>query len=345
MDTTAVLVALIAAAATAASAVLVFPLLRRAGIVDVPTYRSSHAEVTVRGGGLTIGLGITVAIVFAAIAVFAEHGFLGLGSNLMPLAFLLLTWCYSAVGMADDLDSLQPMGRLFGQIVIALVFSACIALFSPHGIAHVLAFAVVGVGLVNAVNFVDGLNGFLCSWTIVTGGWYALVGLTIDDADIMLVSLALAGAAAGFLPFNLRRAKAFLGDTGSYGIGAAVFAIAVWMFILGVPIVVIVAPMIFIVFDVGLTLVWRLFQGENVFLPHRTHIYQRIQQAGWSHERVSLLHTCLTIIACVLAVPTLLGGNTAGTYPSHVFWVVLLAFYLALPLWLTRRSLAEVVSA
>lgn len=343
MSTTAVLVVLIAAAATAASAVVVFPLLRRAGIVDIPSHRSSHTEATVRGGGLTIGVGITVATVFAAISVFVEQGVLGLGSNLMPMAFLLITWCYSAIGLADDLDSLQPVGRLVGQVVIAVVFSACIAMFSTHGIAHVLAFAIVGVGLVNAVNFVDGLNGFLCSWTVVTGGWYALVGLTIDDTDIMLVSLALAGAAAGFLPFNLGRARAFLGDTGSYGIGAAVFAIAVWMFILGVPIVVIVAPMIFIIFDVGMTLVWRLFQGENVFLPHRTHIYQRIQQAGWSHERVSLLHACLTIVACVLAVPTLLGGNTIGTYPSHVFWVGLVGFYVVLPIWLAKRTPAEVV--
>ncbi|RBP62933.1 UDP-N-acetylmuramyl pentapeptide phosphotransferase/UDP-N-acetylglucosamine-1-phosphate transferase [Brevibacterium sanguinis] len=345
MAGTAGLVVLIAAAATAVSAFVVFPLLRKGGIVDVPSHRSSHSEATVRGGGVAIGAGITVATVFAAITVFAEHGVLGLGSNLMPLAFLVLTWCYSAIGMADDLDSLQPLGRLFGQVVIAVVFSACIALFSTHGIAHVLAFAVIGVGLVNAVNFVDGLNGFLCSWTIVTGGWYAVVGLTIDDADIVVVSLALAGAALGFLPFNLGRAKAFLGDTGSYGIGGAVFVIAVWMFILGVPIVVIVAPMIFILFDVGMTLVRRLFQGENIFLPHRTHIYQRIQQAGWSHERVSLLHACLTVIACVLAVPTLVDGNSLGTYPSHVFWVVLLGFYVVLPIWLTKRNSVEVVTA
>ncbi|MGO2859788.1 MAG: hypothetical protein ACTIC1_01430 [Brevibacterium sp.] len=268
----------------------------------------------------------------------SQHGVFGIGAIVIPVGFLVLTWCYSAIGLSDDLDSLQPIGRLIGQIVLALVFSACIAMFSTHGIAHILAFAVIGVTLVNAVNFVDGLNGYVTGWTIITGGWYAFVGSFIGESDVMLLSIALAGAAAGFLPFNLGKARAFLGDTGSYGIGAAVFAIAVWLFVLGVPIVVVIAPMIFVLFDVGLTLVLRLFRGENIFLPHREHIYQRIQQAGWTHGRVSLFHAASSVLACLLSVPTLLAGNTATTYPAHVFWAGLLALYTLLPMWLNRRS-------
>src|SRR5699024_4022577 len=157
--------------------------------------------------------------------------------------------------------------------------------------------------------------------------------------------LALAGAAVGFLPFNLGRAKAFLGDTGSYGIGAAVCALAVWLFVQGVPIVVIIAPMIFVFFDVGLTLVLRLFRGENILLPHREHIYQRIQQTGWPHSSVSLFHAALSVLACIMAIPTLISGNTATTYPAHVFWVGLLAHYALLPMWLNRRARTEAVTA
>ena len=271
---------------------------------------------TVRGGGVAVGCGITVATALVIVWNIMQHGVFGLGSIMVPIGFLVLTWCYSAIGMSDDLDSLQPTGRLVGQVVLALVFSSCIALFSTQGIAHVLAFAIIGVTLVNAVNFVDGLNGYVTTWSIVTGAWFAFVGMWIGENDIMLLSLALAGAAAGFLPFNLGRARDFLGDTGSYGIGAAVFAIAVWLFVSGVPIVVIIAPMIFVLFDVGLTLVLRLFQGENIFLPHRQHIYQRIQQAGWSHGAVSLFHASLSVLACILAVPTLIAGNTSATYPA-----------------------------
>lgn len=331
----------VAAAAAVFSALFAFPLLRKAGVVDVPSQRSSHTQVTVRGGGVAIGCGITVATAFAMVWSVAEHGIYGLGDLMIPIGFLVLTWCYSAIGMSDDLDSLQPVGRLLGQIILAVVFSSCIALFSTQGIAHILVFAVIGVVLVNAVNFVDGLNGYVATWSIVTGAWFAFVGYFIEENDVALLSLALAGAAAGFLPFNLGRAKAFLGDTGSYGIGAAVFAIAVWLFVTGVPIVVIVAPMIFILFDVGLTLVLRLFKGENILLPHRQHIYQRIQQAGWTHGRVSLFHASLSVLACVLAVPTLIAGNTAATYPAHVFWALLLALYALLPTWLNRRTPEE----
>ncbi|AZL04597.1 MraY family glycosyltransferase [Brevibacterium aurantiacum] len=342
MDLQSLVIFVVAAVVTAVSALIAFPLLRRAGVVDVPSHRSSHSQPTVRGGGVAIGCGITVAASMAMIWNVSQHGVYGIGSVMIPFGFLVLTWCYSVIGMSDDLDSLQPIGRLIGQVVLALVFSSGIALFSTQGIAHVLAFAVIGVTLVNAVNFVDGLNGYVTTWAAITGGWFTFVGSWIGENDIMFLSLALAGSAVGFLPFNLGRAKAFLGDTGSYGIGAAVFAIAIWLFVLGVPIVVIIAPMIFVIFDVGLTLVMRLFQGENVFLPHRQHIYQRIQQAGWSHGRVSLFHAALSILACILSIPTLIAGNTATTYPAHVFWAGLLALYAFLPAWLDRRADKEV---
>lgn len=345
MDLQSLVILVVAAVVTVVAAIIVFPLLRRAGVVDVPSHRSSHTLSTVRGGGIAIGCGITVATLIAIVRSVTEHGVFGVGSSLLPIGFLVLTWCYSAIGMADDLDSLRPAGRLVGQIVLALLFSATIAMISSQGIAHVLAFAVMGVSTVNAVNFVDGLNGYVIEWTIITAGWFAFVGSWIGENDIALLALALAGAAVGFLPFNLGRAKAFLGDTGSYGIGAAVFALAVWLFVEGVPIVVIIAPMIFVFFDVGLTLVLRLFRGENILLPHREHIYQRIQQAGWPHSSVSLFHASLCVLACIMAIPTLLSGNTATTYPAHVFWVVLLALYALLPLWLRRRAQKEVATA
>ena len=345
MELQSLVILVVAAVVTTVSALIAFPLLRRAGIVDIPSHRSSHTQSTVRGGGVAIGCGITIATILAVIWNLAEHGVFGVGNVILAIGFLVLTWCYSAIGMSDDLDSLRPVGRLIGQVVLALLFSATIAMFSTQGIAHVLAFAVIGVTTVNAVNFVDGLNGFVTEWTIITAGWFSFVGYWIGASDVMLLALALAGAALGFLPFNLGRAKAFLGDTGSYGIGAAVFAIAVWLFVQGVPIVVIIAPMIFVFFDVGLTLVLRLFRGENIFLPHREHIYQRIQQAGWSHGSVSLFHAALSVLACIFAVPTLLGGNAVTTYPAHVFWAGLLALYVALPLWLQRRKAAEVIPA
>ncbi|UZD62680.1 MraY family glycosyltransferase [Brevibacterium sp. JSBI002] len=335
----------VAAVVTALSALIAFPLLRRAGVVDVPSHRSSHTLSTVRGGGIAIGCGITVATILAMVWTVSEDGVFGLGGILLPIGFLVLTWCYSAIGMSDDLDSLRPAGRLIGQVILALLFSAIIAMFSTQGVAHVIAFAVIGVTTVNAVNFVDGLNGYVTEWTIVTAGWFAFVGFWMGENDIALLALALAGAAVGFLPFNLGRAKAFLGDTGSYGIGAAVFALAVWLFVQGVPIVVIIAPMIFVFFDVGLTLVMRLFRGENILLPHREHIYQRIQQAGWPHSSVALFHAALSVLACIMAVPTLISGNTATTYPSHVFWVGLLALYALLPMWLNRRARTEAVTA
>ncbi|WP_434965046.1 MraY family glycosyltransferase [Brevibacterium casei] len=345
MTVLSVVVLIVAATTTIGTALAVFPLLRRAGVVDIPSHRSSHTQVTVRGGGIAIGCGVTIATFVATVWNVLENGAFGLGGIFMSVGFLVLTWCYSVIGMSDDLDSLQPVARLIGQVALALIFSGCITLVSDHGISQVFVFAAVGVTLVNAVNFVDGLNGYVAGWAIVTGAWYAFVASWTAQDDVMMLALALTGSACGFLPFNIGSARAFLGDTGSYGIGAAVFALAVWLFVSGVPIVVVVAPLVFVLFDVGSTIAWRLFQGENILLPHRKHIYQRMQQAGWSHGSVSLFHAALTVVACVLAVPTLISGNTPSTYPAHVFWVGLLAFYALLPLWLRNRAAQTVVVA
>ncbi|MDN6529023.1 MAG: hypothetical protein L0K67_08115, partial [Brevibacterium sp.] len=137
MDLQSLVIFVVAAVVTAVSALIAFPLLRRAGVVDVPSHRSSHSQPTVRGGGVAIGCGITVAASMAMIWNVSQHGVYGIGSVMIPFGFLVLTWCYSVIGMSDDLDSLQPIGRLIGQVVLALVFSSGIALFSTQGIAHV----------------------------------------------------------------------------------------------------------------------------------------------------------------------------------------------------------------
>src|SRR5699024_10305566 len=78
MDLQSLVILVVAAAVTVVSALIAFPLLRRAGIVDIPSHRSSHTQVTVRGGAIAIGSGITVATVLALICDLVEHGVFGL---------------------------------------------------------------------------------------------------------------------------------------------------------------------------------------------------------------------------------------------------------------------------
>src|SRR5699024_9124171 len=130
MDLQSLVILVVAAAVTTISALIAFPLLRSAGIVDIPSHRSSHTRPTARGGGLAIGSVIVVAAEVAMAWNSVEHGASGLGGSILPIGFLVLTWCYSAIGRSDDLDSLRPIGRLIGQLVLALLFGATIAMFS-----------------------------------------------------------------------------------------------------------------------------------------------------------------------------------------------------------------------
>ena len=166
MDVQLLVILVVASVVTIFSALIAFPLLRRAGIVDVPSHRSSHTQSTVRGGGVAIGCGITVATVAAMVWNIAEHGVYALGGIVLPIGFLVLTWCY--FGDRDERRPRLAQARRTAdrpgcagaavQLNMAMLFT--------QGIAwHVVAFAVIGVATVNAVNFVDRTpNGYVTEW-------------------------------------------------------------------------------------------------------------------------------------------------------------------------------------
>jgi Fuc2NAc and GlcNAc transferase len=306
------------------------------GVIDRPNARSSHTRATPRGGGLAI---VAVTAWAAIIA-----GVLHADARASLAAVLVPAMAIATVSWLDDLRPLQNRVR-FGVHLAAA--AAAVALLGPvrdvnlGGLGHLeLGLAAWPlsllwiVGMTNAFNFMDGIDGIAGITAAAAGGALAAAAAVLGFEPLSLVSVAFAAAAAGFLACNWPPARIFMGDVGSAfcgcmiavlplagGAGAAaslvpVAAITMWPFI----------------FDTFFTLCRRLVRRENVFQAHRSHLYQRLVIAGWSHRAVSSLYGGLSAMAGAIAVAPLAGLCSAITATNLVSAMVLVGAVMLLVL-------------
>ena len=235
-----------------------FKIADKCNIIDKPNERSSHTRVTLRGGG--------IIFYFGALACFLTSGF---EYPLFILALTLVTF----ISFVDDIKSTRQVTRLlFHFSAMGLMFCQC-GLFSLSWWWIVIAL-IICTGIINAYNFMDGING-------ITGG-YSLVVLTalaIINAEIIpfvegdFIYTVICSVVV-FCFFNFRkRAKCFAGDVGSVSIAF------ILLFLIG-KLIIQTGDFSWIVLlsvygvDSVLTIIHRLMLHENIGLPHRKHLYQ-----------------------------------------------------------------------
>lgn len=282
--------ATVALAGTTILCPVVLRVLRDRQVVDVPNERSSHTRPTPRGGGAALLIPVVVATL------------VGRGSWPLRSGLLVAAIALSAVGLVEDARGI-PIGPRFGLQVLIGAAAAPLLVRGARLDLAVSAIAVVVVALwlvafVNAFNFMDGINGISAVEAIIAGLTYAWLGrgrfpLLIDSGFVV------AAAALGFLPFNFPRASMFLGDVGSYLLGAWLAVLAVLTLRDRLGPVAALAPLALYVGDTGMTLGRRMLAREPWRQPHRSHAYQRLLQAGWSQAKVTTL-VGTTVTTCSL---------------------------------------------
>lgn len=262
-------------------------------LIDIPNERSSHVVPTPRGGGLGFIIGFAVSLLvlpFFQVSDLSPDYFLGL--VLIPLA---------VIGFLDDRYNLPSSLRYTVQLsaaIIAVVHYGSfpqpwLDILGTGGIVLAMGLTTIGLtALINFSNFMDGLDGFVTSVTAIQ---LAFLGFYLNQPIWYLLIAAL----LGFLCWNWPPAKIFMGDVGSTVLGA-VIAIALiqspnatvaWSSL---------AITLPITADTIYTLIVRLSRKENIFEAHWSHIFQRLQQSGWTHAQVSLTYCGLTIAIAIL---------------------------------------------
>lgn len=315
--------AVVAFTVSLAVAPAVLMIVRRLAIIDHPSERSSHDRPTPRAGGLATVVGVTSAAV--------------LSSQITPslrLGLVSVALVMGLVGLLDDLmktSAVTRLGLLTGiALLTAPMFLRNLDISPSLGVLAIAGTALWLVAFVNAYNFMDGINGLAVGQAFVAGTCWAVVGRSQGLPSLATGGAIIAAAALAFAPYNFPRARMFLGDVGSYFIGAWLGALAIIGLFAGLPLETMLAPLLLYLADTGSTLAKRLRRRESCWVPHREHAYQRLTAGGWSHVRTTVVVVALMSLCAVLGSFSL-RANTVERLAADLALVGVTVGYLCLP--------------
>jgi UDP-N-acetylmuramyl pentapeptide phosphotransferase/UDP-N-acetylglucosamine-1-phosphate transferase len=281
-------------------AAVAMPLFARYAMAR-PNARSSHTAPVPQGGGAVVVVAALAATAFSL----AEVGLAGEGRIAWIAAGALLL---ALVGAVDDIRGLPVLPRL-GLQLLAVVFVVAAtgpgARVLPAAVpypAEIALLIVAGAWFVNLTNFMDGIDGITLAAFMPLAAAAAVLaaGGRMTPAGGLL-ALCFFGALAGFVHFNLPRARLFLGDVGSLPIGLIGGALLLDLAQNGAFAAAVILPLYHFT-DATATLLGRIARREKVWEAHRQHAYQNAVDGGWSHARVSGLVLMLNIGLAGLAV-------------------------------------------
>lgn len=317
------------------------PLLARAGVLDVPNARSSHSTPTIRGMGITTAAALAAAVLAS---VFLPQTGNALKSSLTLVVILGVVLASATIGWLEDIRGLSVKLRASLQLGVGAVATAIVALIDPgqQQLWLIPVGALAVAAYINVANFMDGVNGISGTHGLLVGGFYAYAGVLSGHSWLVYSGIAIALAFAGFLPWNLSRNKVFLGDVGSYLLGASIAVTAMCAFLAGVPVEYIFSPVLIYLVDTFVTFLRRLLAGERWYVAHRQHVYQRLTIVGLSHLQATAVVSTATLIVSVLGVVAAQGNDFVRIVATAAGFAVVLGYLRTPTLFqshLRRRAL------
>ncbi len=296
---------------------LVIRMAVRLGHFDVPDEeRHVHTEPTPRIGGIAIYLSFMLSL-FAVLNVALTNNsvitrYLSDHDTARIIGLLFGGTLMMGVGLWDDVMGMRPRNKFLAQFVVA---SIAVVLYGftiyhlrlPHfGLVELGWFGIPFslfwyLGMVNAINFLDGLDGLVAGYTVIAAVALTAISLLKDQYLVAITACALAGAAAGFLPYNFSRARIFMGDGGSLFIGFVLATVGVMgtekqavAISLVVPLLILALPIL----DTAKVIVRRLHKGAPLSIADREHVHHQLLDLGLSQRQVVVL---IYAVCCVLS--------------------------------------------
>ena len=283
----------------------------RYNIVALPNHRTIHNSTTPKLGGLSIYLAFATALIILAVynQTMSHFGGLLLGGGIVLL-----------VGLFDDILGLSCYRKLIGQTIAAIVavYFGFVAetVYLPSGEALSLGLWAFPlsifwiVGITNAVNLLDGLDGLATGFTIIISLFICAGAAMSQNYELAIVSATLIAACSGFLRYNFSPAKIFLGDMGSLFLGFLLACLSLKSFVVtgsGVHALVLLGIFMIPLTDTLLAIFRRLSNGRHPFWADKQHIHHRLLESGMKQVTAVLVIYGATIlwgVACLLYFAT-----------------------------------------
>ena len=335
-DYTAVVVAIVSFALTALLGFIVIPYLRKLKfgqtILDIGPNWHKNKQGTPTMGGVMMVAGVIVSMAAGfAFSYFIKGDFAAEMTDpyntTILFAGVLMSFCMCAIGFFDDYIKvvkkrnlgLTAKQKTFMQLLVAAAYLLTLALCGMRTtyIPFIGEIDIVnGIGLIfwpialmfiygftNAVNLTDGLDGLASSVTLVVACAFMLISGRMGMGSKNALSAALAGACAGFVVWNSKPAKVFMGDTGSMFLGGMVVALS---FGTGRPVLLLLMGCVYLIeaLSVVLQVFWFKRTGKRLFKMSPLH--HHFEMCGFSEQKVVMLFSFVALIGCLIALMSII---------------------------------------
>ncbi|WP_077329261.1 glycosyltransferase family 4 protein [Virgibacillus siamensis] len=315
----------------ASSFLLTYPIKKLAiklKVVDFPNHRKIHKHITPRLGGLAIFFGVFLGILY--LHPHHEH----LPEILWGAIVIIIT------GALDDRFQIRPVVKLAGQLIAAsfLISSGLIIenITIPIiglvdlGFFSVLITILWIVGITNAINLIDGLDGLATGVTTIALSSMFIMALIDFRLMAAYICVALIGANLGFLYHNFYPAKIYMGDTGSNFLGYMIAVVSILglfkniaLFSFIIPVIVLAVP----IFDTLFAILRRAYNKENIMMPDNKHVHYQLLAKGFSHRKTVLIIYAFSLLFGTMAI--LFSNASLFTALVITFFVLVLIHMLA----------------
>lgn len=302
-------------------------LANKVGAIDIPEKRRINEEPTPRLGGLAVIIGFLVSCIYLLTIMTLEKTFNPFGEEqyfhkLMGLLLgiiVLAVFCF-----IDDVKGLPAIVKLIGQTIAAIIvvsfgiqidninipFLEQTLNIDNHIYIYILSIGWI-IGITNAINLIDGLDGLSSGITLISC-FSLIIVFTMNQSPIIAIILitALAGAIVGFLPYNFNPAKTFIGDTGAQFLGFSLAVISILGTAKTYTLLVLISPLIILalpICDTLFAIVRRVIKGKSIkaiFAPDTGHLHHKLMKKGYTQKQAVLIlygiSACLGMFAIIL---------------------------------------------
>ena len=304
--------------------IIIIPILRKLKVGQIERDDGPKSHLKKQGTPTMGGIIIIIAMVLVAIGIciyFTINGQITIAHKILPV--LLLTLGFGMIGFIDDFKKLvlkntkglKPSYKMLGLLIISVAYIIYLIYVLKIGtqtyipiwkqyidlpIYLYIPFAILVIlGTTNAVNLTDGIDGLASSVSAIILTCLTVIGIMLGQPEISVFGSIVIGAVLGFLMFNLHPAKVFMGDTGSLLLGGVISAIALYLKMPLLLLLIAIIPVIETI-SVIIQVVYFKKTGKRVF--KMTPIHHHFELSGWTENKVVVIFSVITLIVCVIGL-------------------------------------------
>lgn len=315
---------LISFGVTVILALIVIPILKRLKVGQIEREDGPQSHLTKQGtptmGGIIIILSITIVTIMAYF-YYLQQGDTEIAKNILPILFL--TVGFGLIGFIDDAKklllkntkglkpSLKMLGLLFISVAYVIYLLKGINLGTDTYIpflkqyitipifAYIPFSILVILGTTNAVNLTDGIDALASSVTVIIITCLAIIATVLDVKELVIFCSIVIGSILGFLMFNIKPAKVFMGDTGSLFLGGVISGAALY---LKMPILLIVIAMIPVIETISVIIQVVYFKATGNRFFRMAPIHHHLELSGWRENKIVIAFSIITLIVCTIGL-------------------------------------------